>query len=144
MEDNCAVTLQKWRTIVLLHFRNGGQLCCYTSEMEDNCAVTLQKWRTIVLLHLGNGGKLYSLHLEKRGKLFLLMEMGGHIIIKLQCTNRKWRDKLCSLHLRNVVHQKWTDGKMAGEIVRVAGWKWRQVWFLMCGGMYHRIYWWIS
>ena len=48
MEDNCAVTLQKWRTIVLLHFRNGRQLCCYTSEMEDNCAFTLGKWRKIV------------------------------------------------------------------------------------------------
>ena len=48
MKENCTAILGKWRTIVLLHFRNGRQLCCYNSEMEDNCAFTLGKWRKIV------------------------------------------------------------------------------------------------
>ena len=68
---------------------------------------------------LKNDGQLYSLHLEKRGKLFLLMEMGGHVIKLYIMYIRKWRDKLCSLHMRNVGHQKWTHGKMAGEIVHL-------------------------
>jgi len=109
MEDNCAVTLENWRTIVLLHLGNGGKLYFYTWEMGENCTFTLGKLYIV----------LYSLHLEKGGKLFLFMEMGGHIIIKLQCTYRKWRDKLCSLHVRNVGHQKWTHWKMAGEIVHL-------------------------
>ena len=162
MEDNCTAILGKWRTIVLLYSGDGGQLCFYTWEMEENCTFTLAKWWPIVqftsrkmmanctVYILKNDGQLYSLHLEKwwpivqftswKKRETVFTHGNGRSRHKVIMYIRKWRDKLCSLHMRNVGHQKWTHGKLAGEIVHLLV----EVWFLMCGGMYHRIYWWIS